>query len=73
MSEVIKVLRKNHPCYVIQKQVSELDKTKCSHKFLTNNLPEDSLVFVKCYENGEIDLRGKKEQYRIIPIETPIV
>ena len=66
-SNVITILRKNHPCFVIPKLVSDLDKSKCSHKFLENNLPNDTTVYVKCDVNGELDLRGKKEEYRIIP------
>ena len=46
--------------------VGELDKSKCSRKFLSHNLRDDVVVNVKCHEDGTLDLRGKKEEYRII-------
>ena len=30
------------------------------------SLNDDVIVNVKCYEDGTFDLRGKKEEYRII-------
>lgn len=64
--EIIKILRKNMPLFVRQMLVGELDKSKCSHKFLSHNLKDEVIVNVKCYEDGTLDLRGKKEEYRII-------
>jgi hypothetical protein len=64
--EIIKILRKNMPLFVRRVKVGELDKTKCSTKFLSHNLNDDVIVNVKCYEDGIFDLRGKKEEYRII-------
>jgi hypothetical protein len=64
--EVIKVLRKNMPLFVRKMKVGELDKDKCSNKFLSHNFSDDLIVSVKCYEDGTLDLRGKKEEYRII-------
>ena len=64
--EIKKIIRKGMPLYVRLVKVSELDKTKCSNKFLSHNLADDILVNVKCYEDGRFDLRGKKEQYRLI-------
>lgn len=58
--EIIKILRKNMPLFVKQIKVGELDKTKCSTKFLSHNLDDDVIVNVKCYEDGTLDLRGKK-------------
>ena len=66
-SNVKKITWKKFGVFVIPKLVSDLDKSKCSHKFLENNLPNDTTVYVKCDVNGELDLRGKKEEYRIIP------
>jgi len=64
---VKKILKKNYPIFVIEMSVGELIFDKCSKKFLAHNFPNDEIVFVKCYENGEIDFRGKREEYRIIP------
>ena len=33
---------------------------------MSHHLPLDTVVNVKCFENGELDLRGKSGQYRII-------
>jgi len=54
------------PLFVREMMVSELDKTKCSTKFLSHNLNDDTMVNVKCHVDGVLDLRGKKEEYRII-------
>jgi len=64
--EVAKILRKKMPLFVRQIKVGELDKSKCSTKFLSHNFSDDMIVNVKCYENGTLDLRGKKEEYRIL-------
>jgi hypothetical protein len=64
--EIIKILRKNKPLFVKQIKVGELDKTKCSPKFLLYNLNDSVIVNVKCYEDGTLDLKCKKEEYRII-------
>jgi len=60
------ITRKGIPLYVKEIKLGELDKTKCSPKFLTHNLPDDTIVNVKCYEDGTLDLRGRKGEYRII-------
>ena len=60
------IIRKNFVIDVLEKKVSELDKTKCSTKFLSHNFPDDYVVFVKCKADGSIDFRGKKQEYRII-------
>ena len=64
--EVVKIIRKGRPLFVRLMSVSELDKSKCSSKFLSHNLNDDVIVNVKCFEDGTLDLRGKKEEYRII-------
>ncbi len=65
--EVVKIIKKGHPIFAILKKVSELDKTKLSHKFKTHNFDDNLDVYVKCFENGELDLRGKSGEYRLIP------
>ena len=60
------IIRKGRPLFVREMTVAELDKSKCSTKFLEHNLPLNTIVNVKCYQNGDLDLRGKKEEYRII-------
>ena len=65
--EIIKILRKNMPVFVRNMMVGELDKTKLSTKFLSHNIDNDVLVNVKCFEDGLLDLRGNKCEYRIIP------
>jgi hypothetical protein len=47
-------------------KVKELDKKKCSNKFLEHNFHEETEVNVKCDENRNIEFRGKKQEYRII-------
>ena len=66
MINIITIIRKGRPLLIKQMKVSELDKTKCSNKFLIHNFPDDKIVNVKCLPDGTIDLRGKKEEYRII-------
>jgi hypothetical protein len=60
------ITRKDWITFVREMKVSDLDKSKCSHKFLQLNLPDDTIVNVKCYKDGSLDLRGKKEEYRIL-------
>lgn len=64
--EIVTIIRKNYPVLTKVVRVGDLDKTKCSTKFLSHNLSDDILVNVKCHEDGSLDLRGKKCQYRII-------
>lgn len=64
--DVITIKRKGQPLFVRQMLVGELDKSKCSHKFLSHNLSDEHQVYVKCQQDGALDLRGKKEEYRII-------
>lgn len=65
---ILKIIRKGYPVFVRQITVGELDKSKCSHKFLQKNFDDDMIVNVKCLEDGTIDLRGNKQEYRIIPV-----
>ena len=63
---MLTVKRKGVSILVQQISVYELDKTKCSKKFLSHNLSDTTLVYIKCNEDGTFDLRGKKQEYRII-------
>jgi hypothetical protein len=60
------ILRKGKEIFVKQMMVGELDKRRCSPKFLSHNLPDETTVNVKCNPDGTLELRGKKNQYRII-------
>jgi hypothetical protein len=73
MSEIIKVVKKGKPVFVKKVKVSDLDPSKISHKFKTHDFPSDTEVYVKVYENGDIDFRGKKEEYRLIPLTAEVV
>ena len=46
--------------------VGDLDKSKCSYKFLSHNFPDDMIVHIKCDENGNFEYLGKNKEYRII-------
>ena len=69
---IIKIIRKARPLFVKEMKVGDLDKSKCSTKFLTHNFDDDMVVHVKCLEDGTLDLRGKKEQYRILKPDTQL-
>lgn len=64
--QIKEILRKNKNLFVRVMKVSELDKSKCSNKFLQLNLNQDDVVNVKCYPDGSLDLRDKKGEYRIL-------
>ena len=66
--KIIKVIKKGRPVFVVKKKILELDKDKLSHKFLTHNFSDDTEVYIKCLEDGTIDFRGKRNEYRTIPI-----
>ena len=65
---VKEIVRKGLPVYVRAVKIKDLDKSKCSPKFLSHNFNEETIVYVKCYNDGTLNLRSKKEEYRIIPI-----
>jgi len=68
------ITHKNYPIAVLPMKASELDKTKCSAKFLAfmkEINQEDLLVYVRCNADGNIDYRkksGDKLEYRIYPV-----
>jgi hypothetical protein len=68
--EIFTIERKKFPILVRHMKVSELDKSKCSNKFLSKNLDSEEFVFVKCFRDGTLDLRGKKAEYRIIKTDS---
>lgn len=61
-----KIVRKGRVLFTREILVKDLDKTKCSSKFLSHNFTDNTIVNVKCLEDGTLDLRGKNEEYRII-------
>ena len=68
---MIEIIHKNHPTLVKEMRVDELDIEKCSHKFLTHKFSGAHLLYVRCNKDGTLDLRGKRQEYRIIKISKP--
>lgn len=66
MRKIHEIKRKGRNVFVLKYTVGELDKNKFSRRFLKYNFDDNKVVFVKCFENGKLDLRGKKEEYRIL-------
>ena len=72
--EILTITRKNHPVLVISIKYRDLDKSKCSSKFLSHTELEetpDALIYVKCDVNGNIDYRGKSGTYRTLQADKP--
>ena len=63
---MVTIIRRGRPLFVKQMRVGELNRDQCSPKFLSHNFPPDMVVNVKVLITGEIDLRGKRNEYRII-------
>jgi hypothetical protein len=68
LDDVITIIRKNHPITVKAMRVCELVESKCSAKFLTNELDGEEYVYVKCNQNGKFEYRGKQERYSLFSI-----
>ena len=66
MVSVIKIERKKRTILVKQVRIDELNIKQCSRKFVSHNLPTNMLVYIKCDQDGNFDLRGKRKEYRII-------
>ncbi len=66
--EVLIIERKKRPCYVLKLKVKDLDKTKCSFKFLSHNFDNDMDVYVKCDAIGNIEHRGNKQEYGLLDV-----
>lgn len=64
--KIEQIIRRGKPLFIKKVRVGDLDKNKMSNKFLSHNFKDDEVVNVKCYQDGTLDLRGKKEEYRII-------
>ena len=64
--EITKILRKGRDLFVRKMKVADLDESHLSYKFLSHIFPDDMIVNVKCFPDGTLDLRGKKNEYRII-------
>lgn len=76
--EIIPIIRYNYLIFVTPIKFADLDREKCSKKFLAHaeivNKP-DFVVYVKCSAKGELDYRfrgeadgEKKWEYRIYDI-----
>ena len=72
-NNVLTIIRKNYPINVLKIKISNLDTHKCSTKFLANDLDLAEYVYVKCDIDGKFEYRGKKKQYRIYDITTPLI
>jgi hypothetical protein len=70
------IIRKEYPVIVKEIRVDELDRAKCSNKFLKHidNMLQSNpevKVYVKVSNNGDVDYRkksGDKLEYRIFDI-----
>ena len=65
MSKVLTINRRNYPITVLEMKVKDLDKTKCTDKFISHGLDGDLTIYVKCDKDGIIQYRGKKQEYRL--------
>lgn len=63
------IQRRGKPAVVREFRVGDLDKSKCSYSFLQYKFPDDMIVYVRCHEDGTLDLRGNKKEYRIIKMD----
>lgn len=61
-----RIIRKKREIIVKEMKVSELNNEQLSSKFKLLNIDNNKIVNVKCNENGDFDLRGKNQEYRII-------
>lgn len=66
--EVYKIVHKNWSTHVLKFRVGDLDKSRCSKKFLDLYLDDDVEVYVKCDDKGNVDYRGKNGEYRLIRV-----
>ena len=68
MDSIKVITRKTRKVLVKEVKISDLDINKFSKGFLEHNLPSDTIVYVRCDEGGNLELRGKKEEYiTIVP------
>ena len=67
--KVLIVKRKNYHITVIKMKVGDLFIAKCSNIFKAHNFSPDKEVYVKCDDKGNIEYRGKKQEYRLYDID----
>ena len=51
---------------VYRSTIKNLDQSKLSNKFKSHNFPPNHEVFIKCNEDGSPQLRGKRQEYRML-------
>lgn len=77
MQEIFTIIRNLYPITVLKMRVKDLDFARCPNKFLSVNLSDDELVYVKCDEDGNVKYKGKKLKYSLfnvseyLPTEKP--
>lgn len=64
---VLTIIRKARPMSVVKMKVKDLDKSKCSFMFLSHQFDENSEVYVKCDEQGNLSLHGNR--YTLLSID----
>ena len=70
---IYKIIRKEYPIWVRKFKIEELDPNLCSPKFRNyiENYTPPSETFVKCNEDGSLNMRLRKKgrkEYRIYDI-----
>ncbi len=66
--EILTIIRKDYPTTVLKMKVGDLDKSKFSNKFLSHTIDESTEVYVKCDAEGNIEYRGKNQEYRLYDV-----
>lgn len=70
------ILHKDWPTLVTPILFKDLDKSKCSNKFLDTckDFDPETPIYVKCHSNGTLDFREKrnKQEYRIVNGESVV-
>ena len=66
---IVTLIKKGMPVSAVVTRVGDLDPSRFSPRFadVVKKIGPDALVNVKCYDNGELDLRGPSGEYRIVP------
>jgi hypothetical protein len=67
--KVLTIIRKEYPNNVLKVKVKDLDKAHCSKGFLSQNYDGEKCFFIKCDRYGDIEYRGKKQEYRLFDVE----
>ena len=69
--DIITICRKKAIKLVLEKKVKDLDKSKLSNMFKSNNFDQNMNVYVQCNEDGSIYYRKRKTglEYRIYPVD----